>query len=915
MGASTIEERRATERILAAFTGQVLSKLGTPDGAVDAEEHEHEAGFAARPGGPGAVDRLRTGATAGPLAAGRAARGVKARTGAVKGGASLGVKDAVNRGTGTGFTWLGRQRTDLYKGAKEKQRDVVGAWNGDRPDREPVAEVREVTRPAPNFHVPIEPMIAIRNPKRSMTHRMASRLSADGCLQCRWPSQVPTRVEGTVDGRDLVRSLPTGAVPPEALLLARSAVVTDPYLMPWLAETEAKRRNADPKVIHNRLAAEAILRFGANGVYDGGTDAFAATGTRAPAGPVQRARVDAADAFRRFSMVVGADCDPVGVTAWAQPWTPLWLEWEVELRAVDRLDGWTLDQIDLETADPVPPDPPPRLLSGRATLHTGTARTLGGAIQEWLVAEQQRDHENQGEADEAVEAALADVAQAIAGLDILSASLEGLHDQLLGLPVEPAGLLRRRNASGAIEHPVPGGPPQLVRAGRLALTRARVVDAFGRTLDLPVHRLRVPARDEIPGAPPSLRLRPRLTRPARWLLRFVDPQIPDSLLVATDPAEATIDQIDPSRMVNPVAGFLLPDHIDEALEVFDAAGQPLGQLMHEPFGGGVVWEIAPGREGPADAAPLHGLPPAARHPALLASAMVAVDARTREGKPADAAQESALSAFLRAIDTTLWTVDALASMGTEHIAGLVGRPMAVVRATLRLDVDDDLDEVDLSDPARRAEREAAYRELADRAVEVRLGELTRSDDGLLAFFVDDDYTRLHVVDKVVRSLALDGGRGRGQLAELGATKQVPDVRPITHPYVVAEDTLTIHPGQTISLTLLMHPQSRVHLTSGLLPRKDLQLAREWVQPGLAVMAPSVRVGPVLVDPDKVRLPKVSSFPKDQIWTRRDTPFTWKNDPILAATQTALLPDLPSTVQEGYIRVAPETSETAETEDA
>jgi len=70
------------------------------------------------------------------------------------------------------------------------------------------------------------------------------------------------------------------------------------------------------------------------------------------------------------------------------------------------------------------------------------------------------------------------------------------------------------------------------------------------------------------------------------------------------------------------------------------------------------------------------------------------------------------------------------------------------------------------------------------------------------------------------------------------------------------------------------------------------------------MAPSVRVGPVLLEPGQVRLPKVGVFPKDQMWTRRDTPSTWKDDPILAATQTALLPDFPSQIEEGWIRVAP-----------
>jgi len=127
---------------------------------------------------------------------------------------------------------------------------------------------------------------------------------------------------------------------------------------------------------------------------------------------------------------------------------------------------------------------------------------------------------------------------------------------------------------------------------------------------------------------------------------------------------------------------------------------------------------------------------------------------------------------------------------------------------------------------------------------------------------------------------------------------------IDHPYVDASGVLQIHPGQTARLTLLMHPGGKVHLTSGILPRTDRALARDWVQPGLAVLAPSLRCGPLLIDADKVRLPKVASFPAEQLFTRRDTPATWKDDPILAATQSAMLPDTAAEVQEGWIRVAP-----------
>ena len=141
-------------------------------------------------------------------------------------------------------------------------------------------------------------------------------------------------------------------------------------------------------------------------------------------------------------------------------------------------------------------------------------------------------------------------------------------------------------------------------------------------------------------------------------------------------------------------------------------------------------------------------------------------------------------------------------------------------------------------------------------------------------------------------------RWQGHFGPFGETPVVPSVQPIVHPYLVAEDELLIHLGQMMRLTLLMHPGGKVHLTSGVLPRKSLQLARDWVRPGLSVIAPSARVGPVLIDTKQVRLPKISAFRKNQTWTRRETPSSWKDDPILAATQTALLPDLPHEVRGG-----------------
>jgi hypothetical protein len=717
---------------------------------------------------------------------------------------------------------------------------------------------------------------------------------------------VQVSYDGVINGATLVPKLPSGAVPDEVLSLVQNAVVANPYLAPWLAEVAAKGMQVPIDGVRNRLFAEVATRYGKNAVYDGNakflngvSPTMAAIGV-GPVGANTSRRL--ADETLRFSLANGADFDPKAVTAWSQPWVPLWLEWEVELGLSERFEGWTLDTVDLVPPADLAPPRAPRVLIGRSPLHNGTVTTLREAITEWLSGEAQRDRDGTGEIDDTTADLLSQIAGTIDAVDVVTTSIDSLDDQLLGLPVEAFGVLHER-VGDAIVPPAPIGPPQLVSAGRIRVNRARVVDGFGRFLDLPKPTTHVPVRDEVAATPGALTMHPRLTVPARTMFRLVDP--------LDDTNEASVDQIDPAKMVNPVLGFLLPDHIDEALEVFDTAGNPLGQLSHEPISGGVMWEIAPGRIGPADAGPGFGLEKTAQERlGFLASGVVQADARARGGQPAAPDVESSLSALLRAIDTTLWTVDAFSVFGTEHIVGLVGRPIAVVRATLRLELDDDLDELDLSDVTRKAEREAAYAALADRTFPVRVGELTRSDDGLLAFFVDDDFSRARVVDKAVLDGALDTGRQRGHFGRYGETPKIPlrgdepGGRPIVHPYLLADDELAMHLGQTVRLTLLMHPASKVHLTSGILPRKDIALVRDWVQPGLAVMAPSVRVGPVLLEPGQVRLPKVGVFPKDQMWTRRDTPSTWKDDPILAATQTALLPDFPSQIEEGWIRVAP-----------
>lgn len=889
---------RAAERLLAAFSAGLMVQLQQTDTWAEIDAFEHTRAFATLPGGTDGFDRF----VDQPAPSGDPGSGFRP-------GKNVSTKVPVDQvAVEAKLLWSAKQRP-AYTTANSLKHPtrastagataITGQATPGAGDTaaDVGATVREVPRPAPRFHQPAAPVLAIVGGGRTLSN--VEREEAAGELVCRLSDQVDPGLTGVLTGAQLLRSIGTAAVPDEVLALARESLAEDPNLTRWrnqLADPGGARSDA----LGSRLVAEAALSY----AYYAADDDRLATYTGA-AVTSSASRQRATEALTRMSLSAGVWSNPEGVTQWGQPWRPLFCEWEATLE-LGGMTGWQLGGIDLDPGDdtlaPVA-TPATVVLQGRSGLVNGAARTLSGGIDTWLSEERARDLGGHGLADPATEAAMATLRRTLADLDLMSVSLDGIREQLLGLSYDRGLVHRDADAlPDGTACPLAVALPRLFSAGRLRLTAARLVDAFGRTLDLPVNRVQVSARvaDDAAGAPQgAMRLRPRLAAPARWRLDLVQA----SSTTAAAPL-ACVDQADPNRQVTPIAGFLLPDHMDESLEVFSADGRPLGDLLHDPFSGAVSWEIAPGRTDVAPAAGPTEDPDARNHRVgWIAAGLVAADATARQGTPDRPQTESALSAMLRAIDTTLWTVDPFGSLGREHIAGLVGRPIAVVAARLSLDLLADIDAVAYTDEALRTGRAAAYADLAQLAFEVRLGEVTRTDDGLLGYFVDDDYTHFHLVDRVIAAQALPSGRLRGVLATEGPPAQP---LPIDHPYVDGSGVLRVHPGQTVRLTMLMHPGGKVHLTSGVLPRTSRSLRRDWVAPGLNVLAPSLRVGPLLIDADKVRLPKVASFPAEQLFTRRDTPTSWKDDPILAATQTALLPNTAAEVQEGWIRVAPAT---------
>jgi hypothetical protein len=775
------------------------------------------------------------------------------------------------------------------------------------PPTDPGGDI-DAQRAAPRYYTPADPILLVQGGQRAFTHD-SSVQTENGMVVCRltpvsalsWT--MPDNIDRfLINGDDILeQGVGNGSVPPECEELLRETAILDTGSADAIAATTAARIGGsfDTTTATTRIAVEQSAWYA-----------------------LRNPRIDSAPLLAR-SGISGTLPAPFSVAPPARPWTPVHLDWEVEyLPSVNGDDDWTLTDLDytLNSDAPIPQPGSGVIFQGRATLTAGAANTVAAAVRKALddvtrisgagpvptqgveayfcgLAESLSLHlrglslgapaavsSPPGDDSSVDPSLLNDIASALAQMDILSCGLDGLLTQLRGgIPAD--------GQTGA-----PGGvtptPFFALRTGFLHLKRLRLVDGFGQFVDLCGSDETQDAQGYLVSDPMSvpnqltlLAQPPRFTAPTRGWFRYMS---------ATQPG------VEADSQNSPVCGFVMPNHLDGSLEFFNADGSGAGSLQTDDQDM-VTWQAAPGLPSTA------GQDPAATvtngYLAQLAGSLL-------DWAVADAGQshEAALAALLRTIDSTLWAVDPFGHQGDEHLALLLGHPVCVMRGLLRLDV---------ADPVVTADKTLAK-------VPIRLGDFTQWQDGLLGYFVNDDYTTLYVADASAAGMARQIGPQQGFLQQINL---VPDyystfaddiagnatsdtvttgTTPVTHPYVNIKNSglLWMTPNQTINLTLLVEPLTSVYATMGRVPRKDIGMRRGWVNDGLAAIAPTFRFGPVLVDPKQIRMPLATDIAGSWVWDYRADAVTWDQDPVVNATDGALLGADPPTGSEGWLKLLP-----------
>jgi len=789
----------------------------------------------------------------------------------------------------------------------------------------------EAKRSLPRLFYPTDPVLLVQGAKRSFKYGGDGVYSQDGTLACRLTGFCVTELScsavtgmpnrPSIRGDDVLeRGVENGSVPPECEDLLRELVLLDPG-------------TAIP-------ASQSVINSGQLAVATAGVTAAPTLSTVDLQGlarnlmveqtawhAVRDPRVDQGPLLAQ-SGIAGVLPSPIAVNLPVRPWNPIHLDWQIQFIPSPRgVTDWTLDEIDFDATGKDLPDPGDTksgiIRNGRAHLAGGAAATFAAAVHTALdqasraggtaplparFAERFPSDFAQtfmvkyfnatqalatnlaaaGGGEDGVpgvdRSALGDIASALDQMDVLVGSLDSFHVQLRG------GYPGDGKSAPGQGKPAPS-PFVALRAGFMRILRLRLVDGYGQVLDLvgssatstvdPKLLLESEAL-QVSGRPDIQALPPRFTSPARLWFRYMD--------ASGDIVDATPDK-------SPVCGYLMPDHLDGALEFFDADGNNLGVVRPDPQAG-VLWEEAPGQPSTVGQSPSRAIP----NQFLAGIAQGLLDWGIADATLADG-HEDALSAFLRIIDSTLWAVDPYAHAGDEHLALLEGHPVAVMRARLKVEVQEPINPEALNVIA----------------LPVRLGALVHWQDGLFGYFVNDDYRTLYCADEAVASFAREVGPLRGFLQPINL---VPDFyqqfaddlgagvtegkSPVKHPYVDS-GLLWIRPNQEVRLTLLVEPHSVIHATTGFLPRKEIGVRREWVASALAKLAPTFRFGPVLVDPKRIRMPVANELQGTWSWDHRSDISNWAEDPVTNATTDALLPADPASGTEGWLKLTPGTN--------
>lgn len=588
--------------------------------------------------------------------------------------------------------------------------------------------------------------------------------------------------------------------------------------------------------------------------------------------------------------------DEIGVTTWkANPWLPLLLEWTVEYRPAVEMpheNSTATYPTDLVTAhyalndtdtDLIPQDTlqaaDSYTYTNRVILSPHPAPTLKAAVTDYLASYKDLNStvtdtltKVQGCIDDA-NAPLKVLAQCLGGFNrrlLMGHQVMqlGIADPMwwitandqgpeLGIWADCATLL-----SDASHHDV--APDEInnfspIRAGYLQWTKLRLVGVFGRVVDVSNARPIV-AASLVPPDPGlagdnMASLAPRFTQPSRFLFDWLSASSGD---VEYNGLPAS----------SPICGWILFNHLDDSLAFYDSDGDAIGSLMLNQDRSGAIWQGAPGSDSYASS---------------LEDSFANQDAHLKSfalGIKQNGAQY--LEALLLTIDKGLRTILPASGAKDPSTAVLISRPLALVRASLSIDLqggparsqswESFQAAADATDPSARTTAQ-----FQDVQLPVILGKVDDLEDGLLGYFVSDDYTQFYT--SVVAGSS-------------------PNISQPSADTILLDST-----GKAVEVSMLVDPRAAVHARVGIVPTEAVQIPPDQVTQALRRMNVTFLTAPVLLGPGPAALPVPRESGGEWSWMSLGPNAAWSTSTPTRANASQTQSYSPQQIVDGWLKLS------------
>lgn len=569
--------------------------------------------------------------------------------------------------------------------------------------------------------------------------------------------------------------------------------------------------------------------------------------------------------------LVGTIPEKISITPWAQAWVPLYMEWFVNLFDFDDikpdfsnvLSHWELGDIDYHCLAKAPGNTTHQF-RGSVLITPHAPYNMQSALQNYI---------DKLEPDYSGLQELKDICAQLGNLDILSQSMTGFHNAMtmrketLQFPVfdipknyggnpefakKVADLVDDMN----IVSPMPEGSFHPICAGFMKPIKLWIVDAFGQVKDLNLSNAELISEEYTTDGDAFnqyVTLKPALAQPARLNFDWISAD--GNCITNSDPAS------------NPICGWLLPSHLENSLMIFDQQGNELGGLVlfyESDKSTRVYWESAPGTSIEPDDitnVELKG----------FVKGLLNFNASTGD----------TLIELLQNIDETLGSVDPLGFQDDQSLAVLTGRPLALVNATINLEIQG------LPAFSQSWKDLGKYNTYGFEKVEfpARLGDISQICDGLMGYFVKnggDTYNTFHVTPGVKEKSISSG-------------------------YVVYDHSIKLNAvpdGAPVSLTFILDPRAGIHVTTGILPVMYKEISPDYVSGVLDNMSVTFSVNPIMNTLSQIGMPIPAIDSLHQwSWVYHLDKNTWSETAeILTVSQNAAFQPEGEEVSEGWLKL-------------